>query len=93
MICKHILLITFLNEPELIFFYKQLNGSKNCYRIRIILFTINNLFAFNKVVTSIAIQHYSFIHSDTFKCFRVLLCKINNSIEAHGERVSSIVAC
>ena len=30
MICKHILLIKFLNEPELIF-GTQLNGSKYCY--------------------------------------------------------------
>ena len=30
MIYKHILLITLLNEPELIFF-PQLNGYKNCY--------------------------------------------------------------
>ena len=30
MICKYILLITFLNEPELDFF-AQLNGFKYCY--------------------------------------------------------------
>ena len=30
MICKHILLITFLNEPEL-FFYTQLNDFKYCF--------------------------------------------------------------
>ena len=30
MICKHILLISFLNEPELIF-CAQLNGFKYCY--------------------------------------------------------------
>ena len=31
MICKHILLIAFLNKPELIFFCTQLNGFKNSY--------------------------------------------------------------
>ena len=45
MICKHILLIIFLNEPELIILGTQLNGFKYCYLIQIILFTINNLFA------------------------------------------------
>ena len=30
MICKHILLITFLNEPEL--FRTHLNGCKHCYK-------------------------------------------------------------
>ena len=41
MISKHILKITFLNEPELGFFFKQLNGFKYFYQIWIILFTIN----------------------------------------------------
>ena len=41
---KHILLITFLNESELIFF-AQLNGFKYFYQVEIILFTINYLFA------------------------------------------------
>ena len=45
MISKHILLIPFLNEPELFFFFTQLNGFTYFYQIRIILFTINNLFA------------------------------------------------
>ena len=41
-ICKHILLIA------------QLNGFKYCYKIRIILFTINYLFAHSYMVLSIA---------------------------------------
>ena len=45
MILKHILLITFLNEPELILFWIQLNGFKYFNPIRKILFTINHLFA------------------------------------------------
>ena len=44
MICKCILLITFLNEPELIFF-TQSNGFKHFYLTQIILITINNLYA------------------------------------------------
>ena len=32
MICKHILSVTFLNEPELFFFCIQLNGFKYCYK-------------------------------------------------------------
>ena len=43
MITKHILLITFLNEPELIF--SQLNGFTYFYLIWMILFIINHLFA------------------------------------------------
>ena len=31
MTCKYILLITFLNGPELIFFCTPLNGFKYCY--------------------------------------------------------------
>ena len=38
MICKYILLITFLNEPELILFCTQLNGFNYFYLIQIILF-------------------------------------------------------
>ena len=44
MICKYILLITFLNKPELIF-CTELNGFKYFYLTQIILFTINHLFA------------------------------------------------
>ena len=44
MICKHMFLITFLNEAEHIF-STQLNGFKYFYQIQIILFTINHLFA------------------------------------------------
>ena len=43
MICKHILL-SFLNEPDLRF-YTELNGFKYFYQIRLILLTINHLFA------------------------------------------------
>ena len=39
----------------------HLDGFKYCYLTPIILFNINHWFADNKVVTSIAIQHYSFI--------------------------------
>ena len=41
MISKHILEITFLNEPELILF--QINGFSYLFVIRIILFTIHHL--------------------------------------------------
>ena len=44
MICKHILLITFIEEPEL-FFGTELNGFKYFYLIWIILLTINYFFA------------------------------------------------
>ena len=44
MICKHIFLITFLNEPGFIF-GTQLNGFKYFYLIGIILLTICYLFA------------------------------------------------
>ena len=43
MICKPILPLTFLTEPELIFF-TQLNGFEYFYQIRIITFTINHFF-------------------------------------------------
>ena len=42
MICKLMFLITFLNEPELIFFM-PLNGFKPFYLKWIILFTIDHL--------------------------------------------------
>ena len=42
MICKHILPITFFNEPELIF-CTQLNVK--VFQTQIIVFTINHLFA------------------------------------------------
>ena len=44
MICKHILLIIFLNEPKLIFCV-QLIGFKYCYRI----LTFIHLFAHSKI--------------------------------------------
>ena len=49
MISKNILLKTFLNEPELIFFFfffcSRLNGPTYFYLLQIILFTINHFFA------------------------------------------------
>ena len=54
MIFKHISYITFLNEPELIF-WLQLNDVTYFYLIRIILFTINYLFAHSLMLSSIAI--------------------------------------
>ena len=63
-----LLVISFLNDLELICLHTtiaivspQLKGSNYCYLTLIILFNINNLFADSEVVTSIAIQHYSFI--------------------------------
>ena len=49
MISKHILFITFLNEPELFFYTVKW--------FQIFLFTIKHLSVHSKVVTSIAIQH------------------------------------
>ena len=69
MICKHILLIKFLNKAEFIFF-TQLNGSNYYYLTLIILFNINHLFAYNEIVICIAIipnyscQHYSFAYRE-----------------------------
>ena len=48
MISQHILEITFLNEPELIF-CTQLNGFTFFSLIQIILFTINHLFAHSEM--------------------------------------------
>ena len=53
MISKHILLIAFLNKPELIFF-TRLNGLTYIYLIWIILFTINHLFAHSIIFSIIA---------------------------------------
>ena len=47
-----ILFIKFLNQPE--HFFKRANGFKHFYQTRIILFTINHLFAHSEVVASIA---------------------------------------
>ena len=44
MICKHILLITFLNESEFIL-GSPLNGFTYFYLMGMILFSINHLFA------------------------------------------------
>ena len=61
-------IILFLNELELICLHisfsvvcRQLNGFSNCYLTLITLFNINLLFADREVVTSIAIQDYSFL--------------------------------
>ena len=56
MISKHILLKTFLNESEFIFFFFciQLNGFTYLWLIWIILFTINHLFAHSLMFSSIA---------------------------------------
>ena len=40
MISEHILYMTFLNEPELIFFCKQLNGFTYYYQMQILFTTI-----------------------------------------------------
>ena len=73
MICKHIFLITFLNEFELFFFkneleliwlhsciaivFTPLNGFNYSYLTLIILFNINHLFAYIEVIPNIAIYH------------------------------------
>ena len=44
MIYKHILLINFFNEPELIFFYLQLTSSKYCLVSLTIQLNISHLF-------------------------------------------------
>ena len=49
MIYKHILLIIYLNEPELIF-YSQLNGFKYFYQTQIILFTVYHWFTHSKMI-------------------------------------------
>ena len=54
MIFKHILEITFLNKPQLIFF-TLLNGFTYFYQIQIILFTIDHFFAHSLMFSSIAI--------------------------------------
>ena len=54
MISKHTLLITFLNEAELMFF--------NFYQIRIILYTIYHLFALKFFHVLLYINNNSIIH-------------------------------
>ena len=70
MICKHILLITLLNRPELILMHTikwfqvfltqiilfTINYLFDCYLTSIILFNINPLIVEGEVVTRIAIQ-------------------------------------
>ena len=51
---KHILLITVLNEPELIFLYTVKCFQVFLYQLRIVLFSINHLFAHSLLVPSIA---------------------------------------
>ena len=62
------MVISFLNGLEVIFLQTsiaivsaQLNGCNYCHLTLLILFNINHLFTDIEVVTSIAIQHYSFI--------------------------------
>ena len=58
--------MTFLNEPELIFFL-TVNGFTYLYLIRIILFTINHLFAQFNIIKHCyllrTIQHQSFVYT------------------------------
>ena len=64
MISKHILEITFSNEPELIFhFCMQLNGFTYFYLMWIILFTIDYLFTHTLMISSIAMynKHFNLI--------------------------------
>ena len=58
-ISKHILLKTFLNKHELIFF-TQSNHFIYFYQIRRILFTINHLFAHSLMFSRIAIYYKQF---------------------------------
>ena len=58
---NNLLVITFLNEVQLICFHTcivivstMLNGFNYCDQVLIILFNMNNLFADNEVVISIA---------------------------------------
>ena len=53
MICEHILLTTFLKEPNLIYL-ASLNGFKYFYLIWITLFTNNHLFAQSLVFSTSA---------------------------------------
>ena len=53
-ISEHILLITFLNKPKLIFF-TQLNGFTYLYLIQIILQTINHLFVYSLMFSRISL--------------------------------------
>ena len=67
MICKFILLITFLNEPQLIF-CTHLNGFTYFYLIQIILFTIYPLFSHKRFqvflcITNNSIKHQSFVYT------------------------------
>ena len=68
MISKHILWITFLNEPELIF-VTRLYSFTYFYLIQIILFSINPLFVHSLLLSSIAmnknnsIKHHSFVYT------------------------------
>ena len=66
MICK-IFLITFLNEPKLIFFDTQVNSFPYFHLIRIILFTTIHLFADSFQVfhfkTNISIKHKLLVYT------------------------------
>ena len=90
MISKHILLITFLNEPELIFF-ALLNDFTYFYLIRILPLSINHLLAhfFNAfkncyltVTIELNISHL-FTNSEMIKQFyfkRFSLALVNNQV-------------
>ena len=67
MVCKYVLLLTFLNEPELIIFWTQLNGFKYCYLTLIIQFNIIPLhtrkwFEVLLFITNNSIKHQSFVY-------------------------------
>ena len=56
MISKHILWITYLNEPELIFFH-TVKWFHYFNQIWIILFIINHLFAHSLILSGIDMYH------------------------------------
>ena len=60
MISKHISLKTYLNKPKDVFFFIQLNDFTNIYVIRIILITINHLFAHSLMFLSISMYSQQF---------------------------------
>ena len=56
MICKYILLITFLKEPKLIFFL-HINGSKYCYVSLTIQLNISHFFALSLNIKQLYLTH------------------------------------
>ena len=67
MISKHILQMTFLNEHELILFHTVKWFQLFLFKIRIILFTVNHLFAHSLMFSSIAM--YCIIQSNIIHSF------------------------